>query len=52
MFAHTVWTFETVTGVIHTIALSDYDLSHDAVTVDGSAYFYMQKNALTLDVPE
>ena len=49
---HTVWTFETVTGVIHTIALSDYDPSHDAVIVDGSAYFYMQKNALTLDVPE
>lgn len=49
---HTVWTFETVTGVTHTIALSDYDPSHDAVTVDGAAFFYMQKNALTMEIEE
>ena len=49
---HTVWTFETVTGVTHTIALSDYDPSHDAVTVDGAAFFYMQKNALTMEIAE
>ncbi len=49
---HTVWTFETVTGITHTVALSEYDPSHDAVTLDGAAFFYMQKNALTLDAQE
>ena len=49
---HTVWTFETVTGVTHTIALSDYDPSHDAVTVDGASFFSMQKNALTMEIEE
>jgi hypothetical protein len=34
------------------VALSEYDPSHDAVTLDGAAFFYMQKNALTLDAQE
>ncbi len=46
---HTVWTFDTVTGITHTIALSDYDQSHDAVTVDGETFFYMRKNALGME---
>ena len=46
---HTVWRFRTVTGAEHTIALADYDGSHDAVTVDGAAFFYLRKGALSMD---
>ncbi len=45
---HTVYTFETETGAVHDIALTDYDAFADAVWVDGAAVFYMKKGALAL----
>ena len=45
---HTLLTFETETDTVHTIALTDFDRSYDAVWVDGSAVFYIKKGALAL----
>lgn len=45
---HTLFTFETETGTVHTIALTDYDAFADAVWVDGAAVFYIKKGALAL----
>ena len=47
--AHTRLTFETETGVTHTVALSGFDALHDAVWVDGAAVFYLVKGGLALD---
>ena len=44
--AHTRCVFETVTGVVHTLSLSDCDALHDAVWVDGCAAFYLVKGGL------
>lgn len=43
---HTVYEFSTQTGADHTIALTSFDAMHDAVLVDGSAVFYLIKDAL------
>lgn len=43
---HTRYTFETVTGVTHTLALYRYDAMHDAVSVDGCAMFYIIRGGL------
>ena len=51
---HAVWqepykkyTFRTLSGGTHTVALSDWDGIHDAVTVDGSTVFYLIKGGMT-----
>lgn len=44
---HTVFTFEDVLGRVHTVALSDFDPLHDAVTVDGSTAFYLIDGGMT-----
>lgn len=49
---HTVITFETVTGISHTIALTDFDALHDAVTVDGCSAFYLIKGGLKLSMAD
>ena len=43
---HTKYTFETVTGVTHTIELARFDAMHDAVIVDGCAMFYLINGGL------
>lgn len=44
--AHTLYTFATLTGVTHTIALTRFDTLHDAVVVDGCARFYIIRGGL------
>ena len=44
---HTIYTFRTLDGGTHTVALSDFDAMHDAVTVDGHTLFYLIKNGMT-----
>ncbi len=44
---HTKYTLRTVSGGAHTIALSDYDGMHDAVTLDGHTIFYLIKGGMT-----
>lgn len=43
---HTVYRFETLTGADHTLALVRWDAMHDALLVDGSAVFYLIRDAL------
>ncbi len=45
--AHTKYVFHTVSGGTHTLALSDYDGVHDAVTLDGCTLFYLIKGGVT-----
>ena len=45
--SHTKYTLRTVSGGAHTIALSDYDGMHDAVTMDGHTLFYLIKGGMT-----
>ncbi|MBQ6513775.1 MAG: DUF4340 domain-containing protein [Clostridia bacterium] len=45
--SHTKYTLRTVSGGAHTIALSDYDGMHDAVTLDGHTIFYLIKGGMT-----
>ena len=47
---HTKYTLKTVSGATHTVALSDYDGIHDAVTLDGYTLFYLIKGGMT-DLP-
>ena len=49
---HTRYTFETVTGVTHTIALTRLDALNDAVLVDGNAFFYLVKGGMTFPLGE
>lgn len=49
---HTVFTFETETGVTHTIALSTYTSLQDAVTVDGETVFYIAKGVMVFGAEE
>ena len=46
---HTLFVFETETGVRHTLALSDYNGLQDAVILDGSAVFCIVRGALAFD---
>lgn len=48
---HTIFTFEDITGVTHTVALSPFDALHDAVLVDGYAMFYMIRGGLAFAPP-
>ncbi len=49
---HTVYTFRDVDGsTVHTVALSDFDTLHDAVTVDGATCFYLIKDGFVLNLP-
>ena len=41
------YTFRTLSGGTHTVELSDWDGIHDAVSVDGTALFYLIKNGMT-----
>ena len=41
------YTFRTLSGGTHTVTLSDWDGIHDAVTVDGSALFYLIRDGMT-----
>ena len=41
------YTFRTLSGGTHTVALSDWDGIHDAVTVDGYTLYYLIKNGMT-----
>ena len=43
---HTVYRFETLSGQVHTVALSKFDAMHDAVTVDGGTLFYLIRGGL------
>ena len=45
--AHTKYTFRTVSGGTHTLALCDFDGVHDAVTMDGHTVFYLIKQGMT-----
>ena len=45
---HTVYRFSTRTGLEHSITLSRFDALHDAVSVDGSAVFYLIRGGLRL----
>ena len=45
---HTTWTFVDVDGTSHTVALTRYDAMHDAVSVDGTALFYLIQGGFTL----
>ena len=45
--AHTKYTFRTVSGGTHTVALCDYDGIHDAVIMDGCMLFYLIKGGMT-----
>lgn len=47
---HTVYTFTDVSGAVHTVALSDYGLLYDAVTMDGHTAFYMEKGVFKLNL--
>ena len=47
---HTVWTFTDVDGTIHTVALTRYDAMHDAVSVDGTALFYLIQGGFELGI--
>lgn len=44
---HTKYTFRTVSGGTHTVALCDYDGMHDAVTMDGHTLFYLIQDGMT-----
>lgn len=46
---HTVYTFEDVAGTVHTVALSDADILHDVVTVDGVSLYYLIKGGMAFD---
>ena len=41
------YTFRTLSGGTHTVALCDWDGMHDAVTVDGYTLFYLIKGGMT-----
>lgn len=43
---HTVFTFDTVSGTQHTLALAPFDAMHDTVIVDGCALFYLIRDGL------
>ena len=45
--AYKKYTFRTLSGGTHTINLSDWDGTHDAVTVDGSTLFYLIRGGMT-----
>ena len=45
--AHKKYTFRTVSGGTHTVALCDYDGIHDAVIMDGCMMFYLIKGGMT-----
>lgn len=45
---HTTWTFVDIDGTAHTVALTRYDAMHDAVSVDGTALFYLIQGGFTL----
>ena len=48
--AYKKYTFRTLSGGTHTVLLSDWDGMHDAVTVDGTAVFYLIRGGMT-DLP-
>lgn len=45
---HTVYTFTDVDGTVHTVALTTFDVLHDAVSVDGYQAFYLIKGGFEL----
>lgn len=45
---HTIYTFLDVDGTQHTVALSTFDVLHDAVSVDGQQLFYLIKGGFQL----
>lgn len=45
---HTIYTFEDVDGTVHTVALSTFDVLHDAVSVNGQQAFYLIKGGFAL----
>ena len=47
---HTLYTFTDVDGTVHTVALADFDVLHDAVIVDGHAAFYLIKGGFRLNL--
>lgn len=49
---HTRFTFEEITGTVHTVDLSPFDALHDAVTVDGYAMFYIIRGGFELGLTQ
>lgn len=47
---HTVFTFTTMQGRTHTVALTRFDALHDALVVDGCALFYLIRDGMTFSV--
>lgn len=47
---HTVYTFTDVDGTVHTVALTTFDVLHDAVLVDGHPAFYLIKDGFRLNL--
>lgn len=47
---HTVFTFTQYDGTTHTVTLTDFDVFHDAVTLDGMSLFYLIKCGMTFSV--
>ncbi len=47
---HTVFTFTDVDGSAHTVALTTFDVLHDAVIVDGHEAFYLIKGGFQLNI--
>ena len=47
---HTQYTFRSVSGGTHTVALSDWDGVHDAVTFDGGTIFYLIKKGADFQI--
>ena len=47
---HTVFTFTQYDGTTHTVTLTDFDVFHDAVTLDGMSLFYLIKGGMTFSV--
>lgn len=47
---HTTCTFADVDGTVHTVALADFDVLHDAVIVDGHPAFYLIKGGFQLNL--
>ena len=47
---HTSFSFTDVDGTMHTVALADFDVLHDAVIVDGHPAFYLIKGGFKLSL--
>lgn len=45
---HTVYTFTDVDGTVHTVALHEFGVLFDAVSVDGHQVFYLERDAFRL----